>query len=277
MLKLTDVPRTALNICRKKKDENTLLLRYIFLIICNQSFEKCSVKFCRTLFLLYSATKNRQSAITMYPSGNLFIPAPHGQLEAVLKEPRGERKGVALLLHPHPLGGGTMHNKVVFRAGQALNDARLAVLRINFRGVGQSTGTHDDGIGEKEDVRVALDYLGEKFPNEEITLAGFSFGSRVGTETVLGDERVRRLISIGTPVDKYDFSFLENCRRPILFVHGETDEFGSVENLRALVSRLPIEAEAELEIIPNCGHFFDNKLDELKRIITEWVNVQLNR
>lgn len=212
----------------------------------------------------------------MYPSGNLFIPTSHGQLEAILKEPRDDQRGVCLLLHPHPLGGGTMHNKVVFRAGQGLNDAGLTVLRFNFRGVGQSTGTHDEGIGEKEDVRAGLDYLSANFPNEEITLAGFSFGSRVGTETALNDERVVRLISIGTPVDKYDFSFLENCRKPILFVHGENDEFGSVENLSALVSRLPKEAEAKLEVIPDCGHFFDDKLDELKRIITEWTLQKLS-
>src|SRR5437764_9191735 len=114
----------------------------------------------------------------MYPAGNLFIPAPHGRLEAILKEPRTESvKGVALVLHPHPLGGGTMHNKVVFRAAAALNDAGLVTLRINFRGVGQSTGEHDEGRGEREDVRAGLDYLADKYRTEEITLAGFSFGS----------------------------------------------------------------------------------------------------
>src|SRR5215216_5561007 len=96
----------------------------------------------------------------MYPAGNLFIPVAHGQLEAILKEPRqGSPKGVALVLHPHPLGGGTMHNKVVFRASSALNDAGLVTLRVNFRGVGQSTGEHAEGRGEVEDVRAALDYL----------------------------------------------------------------------------------------------------------------------
>src|ERR671939_401682 len=103
----------------------------------------------------------------MYPAGNLFIEAPHGRLEAILKEPRGGIvRGVALILHPHPLGGGTMHNKVVFRAASALNDAGLVALRINFRGVGQSTGTHDEGRGELEDVRAALDYLSENYPGE---------------------------------------------------------------------------------------------------------------
>src|SRR5919199_42669 len=119
----------------------------------------------------------------MYPAGNLFIPIEHGQLEAILKEPRlGPPNGVALVLHPHPLGGGTMHNKVVFRAAAALNDAGLATLRINFRGVGLSTGAHDEGRGELEDVRAGLDYLAEKYPGESITLAGFSFGARVGLE-----------------------------------------------------------------------------------------------
>src|SRR5260221_9272627 len=119
----------------------------------------------------------------MYPAGNLFIPAPHGRLEAIRKEPRdGSVDGAALVLHPHPLFGGTMHNKVVFRAAAALNDAGLVALRINFRGVGQSTGTHDEGRGEREDVRAGLDYLTENYPGQEITLCGFSFGARGGLE-----------------------------------------------------------------------------------------------
>jgi alpha/beta superfamily hydrolase len=212
----------------------------------------------------------------MYPAGNLFVPAPHGRLEAILKEPRQtEARGVALLLHPHPLGGGTMHNKVVFRAGAALNDAGLTVLRINFRGVGQSTGAHDEGRGELEDVRAGLDYLAEQYPKMPVTLAGFSFGARVGLEVGIADERVVRLISIGTPVDKYDFGFLEACRKPILFVHGDRDEFGASERLRELVKRLQPQAEARLEIINGAGHFFEGHLDELKRIITEWMNERM--
>jgi alpha/beta superfamily hydrolase len=206
----------------------------------------------------------------MYPAGNLFIPAPHGQLEAILKEPRaGAARGVALVLHPHPLGGGTMHNKVVFRAAAALNDAGLVVLRVNFRGVGQSTGTHDEGRAERDDARVALDYLARSYPGRQITLCGFSFGARVGMEVGIADERVARLISIGTPVDKYDFDFLSTCRKPILFVHGELDEYGNVKRLRALVKK--IQAPAQLKVISGAGHFFDDHLDELKRAITEWM------
>src|SRR2546421_12347072 len=168
----------------------------------------------------------------MYPAGNLFVPSTRGQLEAILKSPRGPIRGTALVLHPHPLFGGTMHNKVVFRAAAALNDAGLVALRINFRGVGQSTGEHDEGRGERDDVRAGLEYLAANYPDQEITLCGFSFGARVGLEVGSADERVVRLISIGTPVDKYDFGFLEQCNRPILFVHGEQDEYGRVERLR---------------------------------------------
>ena len=208
----------------------------------------------------------------MYPAGNLFIPAPHGRLEAILKEPRGATvKGAALVLHPHPLGGGTMHNKVVFRAAAALNDARLVTLRINFRGVGQSSGTHDEGYGERDDVRTGLDYLAEHYPGQEITLCGFSFGARVGLEVGIDEARVTRLITIGTPVDKYDFSFVERCRKPILFVHGEHDEYGNVDRLRELVARVALNAPAELRVIEGAGHFFDDQLDELKRVITEWI------
>jgi alpha/beta superfamily hydrolase len=211
----------------------------------------------------------------MYPAGNLFIPVAHGQLEAILKEPRqGSPKGVALVLHPHPLGGGTMHNKVAFRAAAALNDAGLTVLRINFRGVGQSTGEHDDGRGERDDVRAGLDYLSGQYPGQRITVCGFSFGARVGLEVGIHDPRVAYLIGIGTPLEKYDFSFLSNCRKPLLLVHGENDEFGDVEQLRKVVADLEKNTPVQLVVIPGAAHFFDNSLEELKQAITKWTTEQ---
>jgi hypothetical protein len=213
-----------------------------------------------------------------YPAGNLFINVGHGRLEAILKEPRphDEPCGAALVLHPHPLGGGTMHNKVVFRAASALNDAGLVTLRINFRGVGASTGAHDEGRGEIEDARAGLDYLSEHYAHIPMTVAGFSFGSRVGMEVAIRDERVLNLISIGTPVDKYDFSFMRECRKPILFVHGDHDEFGRVDSLRALVKSLPSEARARLEVITDADHFFAGRLDEMRRVITDWIKERMN-
>lgn len=208
----------------------------------------------------------------MYPKGNLLIPASHGHLEAILKEPAASPKGVALVCHPHPLGGGTMHNKVVFRAAAGLVDAGLITLRFNYRGVGASTGVHDEVPGGKQDVQDALAYLSETYPGQPITLAGFSFGSRTGMEVGMTDDRVVRLISIGTPVDKYgDYEFLHDVRKPILFVHGDKDEFGSIENVKELVRDVSKNTEAKLVVFENCGHFFDYHLNELRDVIRDWV------
>jgi len=208
----------------------------------------------------------------MYQKGNLMVPALHGQLEAVIKEPDGEPKGVALVCHPHPLGGGTMHNKVVFRAAAGLLDAGLITLRFNFRGVGASTGVHGEVEGGKEDVRDALDFLVKKYPGHDLTLCGFSFGTRTGMEVGYSDTRVSRLISIGTPVDKYgDFDFLEGLAKPILFVHGDKDEFGTVATLKLLVAEVAKTAETELVVFENCGHFFDEHLSQLRDTIKKWT------
>lgn len=209
----------------------------------------------------------------MYPKGNLFIPASHGRLEAILKEPTGEPRGIGLVCHPHPLGGGTMHNKVVFRAAAGLVDAGLTTLRFNFRGVGASTGEHDEIDGGVEDVKDAIDYISSEYPGQDMTLAGFSFGSRTGMAVGMIDDRVKRLISIGTPVEKYrDYEFLYDVKKPILFVHGDKDEFCSVESLRSLTDHIP---HAEVVIFENCGHFFDEHLNELRETISEWVSREI--
>lgn len=205
----------------------------------------------------------------MYPKGNLFIPASHGRLEAIIKEPASEARGVGLVCHPHPLGGGTMHNKVVFRVAAGLVDAGLTTLRFNFRSVGASTGEHAEIEGGVADVRDALGFLKEEYPREDVTLAGFSFGSRTGMEAGMADDRVKRLISIGTPVEKYaDYDFLVGVTKPILFVHGDMDEFCSAASLRSLTDRIP---HAEVVIFRNAGHFFDEHLNELRDTVKEWV------
>ncbi|MEO6334085.1 MAG: alpha/beta fold hydrolase [Pyrinomonadaceae bacterium] len=214
--------------------------------------------------------------LRMYPKGNLFVPASHGRLEAILKEPAGTAQGIGLVCHPHPLGGGTMHNKVVFRAAAGLVDAGLITLRFNFRGVGASTDEHNEIPGGRDDVRDVIEYLAKEYPGEPITLAGFSFGSRTGMEVGLTDERVVRLISIGTPIDKYgDYEFLTAVRKPILFLHGDRDEFGAVENVRKLYEEIRHHADAELKVFENCGHFFEDHLNELREEIRDWMRRRL--
>ncbi len=205
-----------------------------------------------------------------------MIPAANGELEAIIKEPTGEILGAAVVCHPHPLGGGTMHNKVVYRAASGLVDSGLSTVRFNFQGVGNSTGEHDEGNNEKQNVRDVLDYLADQYPGMPITLAGFSFGSRVGTEVALDDDRVVRLISIGTPVDKYhDYEFLTKLKKPILFVHGDNDEFGSMETLGVLVSKVSAVTDTETVVFENCGHFFEGHLSELREAIRDWMERQI--
>src|SRR5215217_1641862 len=158
-----------------------------------------------------------------------------------------------------------MHNKVVFRAAAALNEVSVVTLRINFRSVGQSTGQHDEGRGELDDARAGLEYLLQQYPNLPVIVCGFSFGARVGMQMAVQNERVQFLISIGTPLEKYDFQFLKQCEKPLLFVHGERDEFGDSETLRQFVSEVSAAASTELVIIPDADHFFEGHLDELKR------------
>jgi uncharacterized protein len=174
----------------------------------------------------------------------------------------------ALVCHPHPLFGGTMHNKVVYQTAKSLDALGLPVLRFNFRGAGMSEGKHDGGDGEQEDVRAALDFLAAEFP-ASLLIAGFSFGCWVGLRVGCADQRVVELIGLGTPVNNTDFSFLRSCSKPKVFVHGAADEHGAIGKVKTLVESLP--GENRLVIVPGADHFFTGKLDQLSRGITIWL------
>jgi hypothetical protein len=195
-------------------------------------------------------------------------------LEGILWMPPGSIQTpparVAVVCHPHPQYGGTMHNKVVFRAGRALQELGMAVLRFNFRGVGKSAGSYDYGHGEKEDVRAAIDFLRERDPQSDVVLAGFSFGSWVGLQVGAQDDRVTHLIGIGIPAHMSDFSFLSHCRKPKLFIQGTEDEFGSVEHVQAMLLSLP--EPKELALIEGADHFFHRKLEPLADVIKHYFS-----
>ncbi len=204
---------------------------------------------------------------------SLFLEGPAGQLEALLNQGAETATHAALVCHPHPMFGGTLHNKVVFHTMKALNGLGFPVLRFNFRGAGLSQGEHDEGRGEVEDVRTALQWLRDQF-HLPIIFAGFSFGAAVGLRAACPDPDVAALISLGTPVapvdDRaYDFSFLASCTRPKLFVSGARDQFGPRAKLEQMVA---LAAQPKrLVIIEGADHFFAGRLAELRKAIEEWV------
>jgi hypothetical protein len=202
--------------------------------------------------------------------GRQIIPAPHGQLEAIYRPAGGSAERVALVLHPHPLYGGTMHNKVVYQTAKALQELGFVTLRFNFRGVGASSGGHDGGRGGAEDARTALDWLLERQPHaREVLVAGFSFGASVAIRFGCGDARVQRIVSIGTPAQWFDPALLTACTKPIAFIHGAADDVAPLAPLQELLHGIGDRPNWQLRVIPDTGHFFENKLDELYEVVRE--------
>ena len=209
---------------------------------------------------------------------SVFIDGPAGRLEALVNAGADKASHAAVVCHPHPMFGGTLHNKVVFHTMKALNSFGFPVLRFNFRGTGLSQGEHDHGAGEVDDVRAALDWLDSQF-HLPLIFAGFSFGAAIGLRAACGDPRVRATIGLGVPVvpvaaDKeearvYTYEFLQNCDKPKLFVSGARDQFGPRAKLEALVASVP--EPKKLVVIEGGDHFFEGRLREVREVIEEWV------
>jgi len=212
----------------------------------------------------------KQETMTQVLHRNFFLEGTAGRLEAMLwTTPTDSSNLAALVCHPHPLFGGTMHNKVAYQAAKALHRKGIPVLRFNFRGAGLSEGEHDRGRGEQQDVRTALDYLANEFPGRSILLAGFSFGSWVGLRVGCEDARITALIGLGLPVRKSNLSYLASCGKPKLVIQGENDEFGSRQDIEAFFATLP--EPKRLVVIEGVDHFFTGKLDQVGAAIGAWV------
>jgi alpha/beta superfamily hydrolase len=177
---------------------------------------------------------------------------------------------VALVCHPHPLYGGTLHNKVVFRAAKAALELGLPTLRFNFRGAGKSAGTFASGIGEREDVRGALDYLSARFPGLPVCLMGFSFGSWVGLAVGATDQRVSALVGLGVPASSNDFTFLREVRKPKLIIQGTRDEFGPRTQLEVLYNSLA--NPKQLHWVHDADHFFTGKLAVVQKVLRDFLS-----
>ena len=201
-----------------------------------------------------------------------FLQGPAGKLEALLNVGEENASHAAVVCHPHPLYGGTLHNKVVFNAMKALSGFGFPVLRFNFRGTGLSEGKHDEGRGEVDDVRAAIDWLDEAF-GLPIIFAGFSFGAATGMRAACNDRRVVGLISLGTPASAegriYSYSFLAECGKPKLFISGSRDQYGPIANLEKIVS---LAAEPKkFVLVEDADHFFEGKIPIMRTALEEWV------
>jgi alpha/beta superfamily hydrolase len=200
---------------------------------------------------------------------SLFLDGPAGRLEALIEEPEdAPPREAALVCHPHPQHGGTMHNKVVYRVARGLRRSGAAVLRFNYRGVSLSEGVYDQGEGELEDARAALGYLRERYAELPFTLAGFSFGSRIALRLACAPpagRAARRVIAVGFPTSYADSSSLEACRVPRIFVQSTQDQFGPLNEIEPLVGSLP--EPKRLISIPAEDHFFAGALERLEEEI----------
>jgi uncharacterized protein len=199
------------------------------------------------------------------------LPGPAGRLEALLNEGHPDASFATLLCHPHPLGGGTMHNKVVYHAMKVFNGLGWPVLRFNFRGTGLSEGSHD-GRAEADDARAGLDWLIHEY-NKPIVAAGFSFGAAMGLNACCGHPQIRGFAALGLPTHAegrdYKYPFLRGCTFPKLFLSGDRDQYAPVDQLRSVTDSAP--EPKQLTLIENADHFFVGHLSAMQAALGQWL------
>ena len=198
------------------------------------------------------------------------IPGPVGQLEALLDSPEGTPRRAVVFAHPLPIKGGTMHTKVVFQAAKALTRIGCVVLRFNFRGVGRSAGTWDNGRGEMDDYRAAVDFVSARYPELELWAAGFSFGSYIAMTAGADDDRMCALIGIAPPVNRYEYASVKLSTKPKFIVHGESDELIPLKAVREFYARL--QDPKELVEIDRANHLFDGQASEVGDALEELLS-----
>jgi len=195
------------------------------------------------------------------------IPGPAGPLECLFEMPEGTPRAGVVFAHPLPTHGGTMHTKVVYQATKALARIGCVVMRFNFRGVGRSAGEWDEGRGEMEDYKAAVDDMAGRYPDLELWAAGFSFGSYIATTAGADDDRICALIVIAPPVDRYEFASVKLSTKPKFIVHGERDELISLKMVRHFYAQLP--EPKELVEIDRANHLFDGQASEVGDALAE--------
>tara|TARA_B100000945_G_C20153593_1_gene489702 strand:- start:14 stop:670 length:657 start_codon:yes stop_codon:yes gene_type:complete len=207
-------------------------------------------------------------------STEVFIPGPAGRLEAKYFKNQKEKSPIAIVLQPHPQYGGTMNNRIVMEIFKSFVDNGFSVLRLNFRGVGKSDGTFDNGQGELSDAAAALDWIERE--NQDFSqcwVSGFSFGSLICMQLIMRRPEVSKFISVSPQPNVYDFTFLAPCPISGQIISGEKDELVSKESILDLSSRLQSQKgiEVKFDEIKNSNHFFKNKEIELNKIIDQYI------
>ena len=206
---------------------------------------------------------------------DVYFNGPSGRIEGKYYQSENEKSPVALVLHPHPLYGGTMNNKVVYAAYKAFVKNEISVLRINFRGVGKSQGEYDGGLGELTDAATALDWLQIKNPiADEFIISGFSFGAWIALQLIMRRPEISNFIAISPPVNKFDFAFLSPCPIPGMIVQGSQDSIVDEDSVVQLADRLSKQKNIKVSYrsITGGDHFFRDKIDELEEVISEHLD-----
>jgi hypothetical protein len=196
----------------------------------------------------------------------VIFTGPEGRLEGRYQRGKGDYPPVALILHPHPLFGGTMNNRATFELYNLFSRKGFAVLRFNFRGIGRSQGEYDHGQGELADAATALDYLQQMNPNAPYAwVAGFSFGAWIGMQLLMRRPEISGFISVSAPANLYDFSFLAPCPSSGVVLHGEADKVCAPDETRVMVERTRTQKgrKIEFQIVPHADHFFESHVDEM--------------
>lgn len=208
----------------------------------------------------------------------VIFAGPEGRLEGRFSPPPRPRAPVALILHPHPQGGGTMNNRIVQSLYQTFTKRGFATLRFNFRGVGKSQGTFDNGIGELSDAASALDWVQQVHPEASTTwVAGFSFGAWIGMQLLMRRPEIKGFISIAPPANMYDFTFLAPCPSSGIIIQGTGDEVVTHSSVQKLVDKLKTQRHITIDHveIPGANHFFENEMDQMMGAVDSYLDKRL--
>ncbi len=210
---------------------------------------------------------------------SVIFPGPEGRLEGRFQPAPRPRAPVAMILHPHAQSGGTMNDRIVQRLYKTFVDRGFATLRFNFRGVGRSQGSFDNGVGELSDAASALDWVQSIHPEAQVTwIAGVSFGALIGMQLLMRRPEIRGFISVAPPANMYDFSFLAPCPASGIIVQGAADTVVQPQAVQKLVDKLRTQKHITIhhDEIPRANHFFENELEELMLSVDNYLDFRLS-